>query len=275
MNPEQILLLERPCVFFKTVSYLCQSARFGRHNFLSRTMLHIKIFSFNPLQEKCSLAWDDTGECAIIDPGFADKAEKDRLYGFIAEKGLKPVMILLTHGHFDHTLGLKQCAGDWNIPVLMHPADKEILKDNGFFRKMFGMDIPDVDVETEDMADGDEIRFGDTVLEVLHTPGHTPGGVCLLDRKDKVLFSGDTLFAGSIGRTDAPGGDYDMLMESIFGKLMSLDGDIDVVPGHGPTTNIAEERMKNPFLQPFNLPIEDEENGDNAGQDDIDTTEDR
>ena len=107
------------------------------------------------------------------------------------------------------------------------------------------------------LHDGDTVKFGETEFEVLSTPGHTPGGVCFLDRADKVLFSGDTLFAGSIGRTDHPQGDYDRLMEGIFNKLMTLDGDIDVIPGHGPHTTITDERTKNPFLQPFNLPYEE------------------
>ena len=119
--------------------------------------------------------------------------------------------------------------------------------------------MPATDIRTTDIADGDMIRFGNTEFEVISTPGHTPGGVCYLDSKDRLLLSGDTLFAGTIGRTDQPGGDYDRLMESIFSRLMCLDGDIDVIPGHGPKTSIAEERVKNPFLQPFNLPEDDEE----------------
>ena len=92
---------------------------------------------------------------------------------------------------------------------------------------------------------------------MLETPGHTPGGVCYLERTEKMLFSGDTLFAGSIGRTDHPGGDYDLMMKSIWEKIMCLDGDISVIPGHGPETDIATERMTNPFLLPFNEPYEE------------------
>ena len=110
------------------------------------------------------------------------------------------------------------------------------------------------------IKDGDIIEWGDNNRwEVLATPGHTPGGVCFLDRTEKLLVSGDTLFAGSIGRTDNQWGDYDALMESIFGKLMPLDGDIEVIPGHGPHTSIADERTKNPFLMPFNEPLEEED----------------
>lgn len=225
-------------------------------------MVHVKNFYFNDFRECCSVIWDETGECVIVDPGCGTEPEKASLYGFISEKGLKPVKILLTHAHFDHILGLAYCAGKYGIPVYMHPAEKETLENNGYFAKAFGFEMPATDIRTTDIADGDMIRFGNTEFEVISTPGHTPGGVCYLDSKDRLLLSGDTLFAGSIGRTDQPGGDYDRLMESIFSRLMCLDGDIDVIPGHGPKTSIAEERVKNPFLQPFNLPEDDEESDD-------------
>lgn len=200
-------------------------------------------------------------EGVIVDPGCNTADEKKVLYDFISREGIHPVKILLTHGHFDHVLGLTECAKKYGIPVYMHPADKAILKTDDFFTRTYGFSMPVIDVDTIDIADGDIIRFGNTEFEVICTPGHTPGGVCFHDRKDKLLLSGDTLFAGSIGRTDHPGGDYDQLMESIFTRLMCLDGDTDVVPGHGPQTTIADERMKNPFLQPFNLP-EDSDTAD-------------
>lgn len=222
-------------------------------------MIQVKSFCFNDFRECCPVAWDETGECVIIDPGFKSDSEKDSLYGFIREKGLKPVMILLTHGHFDHILGVDDCARKYGIPVYMHPADKVTLERNDFFAKAFGFTMPEISVGTTDIADGDMIRFGNTEFEVLYTPGHTPGGVCYHDRADKILFSGDTLFAGTIGRTDQPGGDYDKLMESIFTRLMPLDGETVIIPGHGPVTSVADERVKNPFLQPFHLPEDDEE----------------
>ena len=221
-------------------------------------MLHIKNFYFNALHECCSVAWDDSGECVVIDPGFYTTEERDELKRFIGEKGLKPVRILLTHAHFDHVFGLKECSQMLGVPVCMDPADRPTLENAGYFCTMFGFDTPDVDVPTEDIRDGDVIRFGKTELEVIATPGHTPGGVCFFDRADKILFSGDTLFAGSIGRTDHPGGDYDRLMESILTRLMPLDGDVTVIPGHGPRTTIADESAKNPFLQPYNDPYEDD-----------------
>lgn len=222
-------------------------------------MIRIRCFYFNDFRERCSVVWDETMEGVIIDPGCNSQDEKDGLYDFISGQGIHPVKILLTHGHFDHVLGLTDCAKKYGIPVYMHPADKDILKIDDFFTRTYGFKMPVIDVDTIDIADGDTVGFGNTEFEVICTPGHTPGGVCYYDRKDKILFSGDTLFAGSIGRTDHPGGDYDQLIESIFTRLMCLDGDIDVVPGHGPQTTITDERTKNPFLQPFNLPENDDE----------------
>lgn len=237
--------------------------------------IQIKSFSFNAFQECCSIVWNDSGECVIIDPGFYDEDEKLRLFGFIAARGLKPVKILLTHAHFDHIYGVKACVDEYGVAVMMHPADKVILENNEYFCNMFRLNTPERGFATEDVRAGEHIRFGvadgtstgdgnahDTAsegvdLEVIETPGHTPGGVCYLERRAKVLFSGDTLFAGAIGRTDNQWGDYDALMKGIFDGLMVLDGDIKVIPGHGPQTSIAEERMKNPFLMPFNEPDEE------------------
>ena len=120
----------------------------------------------------------------------------------------------------------------------------------------YSLPIPEA-IQFTAVPEGETIPVGSAKLEVIETPGHSRGGLCFLDRSSKVLFSGDTLFAGAIGRTDHPGGDYDQLMKSIFEKLMILDGDIKVFPGHGPSTDIATERNTNPFLMPFNEPLED------------------
>lgn len=221
-------------------------------------MITIKDFSFNAFQERCCLVWDETGECVIIDPGFYDAEEGKEMTDFIDRNGLKPVKVLLTHAHFDHVYGVMDCVRKYGVPVYMAKEDRVILDNEEFFCRMFGLWTPDTAFATVDIRNGDTIRFGNTDFEVISTPGHTPGGVCFLDRKDKILFSGDTLFAGSIGRTDNQWGDYDALMEGIMDRLMALDGDIRVIPGHGPQTTIADERTKNPFLQPFNEPMDEE-----------------
>ncbi len=220
-------------------------------------MIYNEYFTFNAFQTRCSVIWDNEGHCAIADPGFENSAERDSLVGFINSKGLKPACILLTHGHFDHILGVAELAAIYGgLPIYMHPADKATLENNSYFCRFFGSPMP-ASFETTDVAEGSEIEVGSLRFEVIETPGHTPGGVCYLERENKYMLSGDTLFAGAIGRTDHPGGDYDAIMKSILEKLIVLDGQIEVVPGHGPTSSIAEEGMTNPFLMPFNEPYED------------------
>ena len=218
-------------------------------------MINIRHFTFNAFGERCIITWDSEGFCAIVDPGFENEEEREEVYGFIRGKGLKPVCVLLTHGHFDHVLGAARFKRDFNVPVYMNPEDRTVLEGNSYFSRIFGVAEPEM-FDTEDVRENDVIQVGELRFEVLETPGHTPGGVCYLERNEKQLFSGDTLFAGSIGRTDHPGGDYDRLMKSIFEKLMTLDGDINVSPGHGHDTSVATERMTNPFLQPFNEDFE-------------------
>ena len=217
----------------------------------------IESFTFNAFQERCSVISDNAGNCVIFDPGCGSDSETASLKDYISTKGLKPACIMLTHSHFDHVLGVAVLLETFEgIPVYMHPADKATLENNTYFTRVFGVPTPE-SFQTADITEGSVVKVGDLSFEVIETPGHTPGGVCFLERNEKVLVSGDTLFAGSIGRTDHPGGDYDALMKGIFEKLMVLDGDIRVIPGHGPETSIADERMTNPFLLPFNEPFEE------------------
>jgi glyoxylase-like metal-dependent hydrolase (beta-lactamase superfamily II) len=244
-------------------------------------MIHIQDFTFNSFQTRCSVVWDDSLSCAIVDPGCSSDAEISELTSFISSRGLKPVCIMLTHGHFDHVLGVADLVSSYdNLPVYMHPADKATLAGNEYFTKWFGAPLPasfeTVDIceacsaegctdgSSECCTDGPDgpkcisvIEVGGLRFNVIETPGHTPGGVSFYEPAEKVLFSGDSLFAGAIGRTDHPGGDYEMLMKSILGKLVTLEGSVSVIPGHGPCTDIAREGMTNPFLLPFNEPYED------------------
>lgn len=213
--------------------------------------MEVKSFYFNELRECCYLVWDDTGECVVIDPGFSSDNEFGRLRKFIGEKGLKPVGILLTHGHFDHVMGLEDAYRLWNVPVRYNALDQIQIEKAPEYCGMLGMRSAPFTGPCTPLNDGDVVKFGYTELEVIATPGHTEGGVCFYNRKEAVLFSGDTLFAGSIGRTDHIGGDYDKLIDSIRTKLMVLDGEVAVLPGHGPATSIGYERATNPFLDTF------------------------
>lgn len=222
-------------------------------------MTYHRQFVFNSFQEVCSLIWDENGLCTFIDPGYKDE-EREKLISFVESKGLTPVCIMLTHGHFDHIYGLSDLARTYGIPVYMDLKETySFEKTNPYVCGNYGLPLPDIpEMEIfREAKEGDVIEVGSMKFEVLETPGHSVGGLCFLERNGRLLISGDTLFAGSIGRTDHPGGDYDLLMRSIFEKLMCLDGDIKVIPGHGPATDIATERMTNPFLMPFNEPYEE------------------
>ena len=212
--------------------------------------MEIKTFYFNPLRECCYVAWDDTKECVVIDPGCYGERELQRLQHFMEEKQLKPVKILLTHGHFDHILGLEPAARLWNIDAWIHPDDREQMITSGHWCQELGLSFQPYTGTLHDLVDGDVVTFGTTSLRILATPGHTPGGVCFLNEEAGVLFTGDTLFAGSIGRTDHIGGDYEQLIDSIHRKILPLDGDVTVLPGHGPASSVGYERATNPFLQP-------------------------
>lgn len=233
-------------------------------------MIHIEHFTFNSFQTSCYLVWDEDGKCAIVDPGCSSEAELARLTGFIESKGLKPECILLTHCHFDHIYGMAALAQEYTIPVHADMNEMYTIQvTNPHICNAYGLPLPEEFPIIRTSAtmshrsraafvmDGDIIHVGSLEFEVISTPGHSKGGVCFLERNEKVLFSGDTLFAGAIGRTDHPGGDYDILMKSIFERLLMLDGDTRIFPGHGSSTDISTERMTNPFLLPFNEPYED------------------
>lgn len=221
--------------------------------------LNIKTFIFNSFRENCYLLWDAVGNCVIVDPGCYWPEEFARLREFIAAEGLTPKAVWLTHGHFDHVHGVLKVVGEYSVPVLMSPDDKIVLDNNQAAVRDFGLLAPDSSqIQTVDISDGEVLdTLQGAPFKVITTPGHTPGCACYYGEADKVLLSGDTLFAGAIGRTDHLGGDYDREIISVMDKLMGLPGDVDVLPGHGHRTTIANERTQNPFLQPFNEPEED------------------
>lgn len=213
--------------------------------------LNIKSFCFNAFQENCYVLSDGGGSCVIVDPGCYTPSEVQSVREYISGKGLSPAAIWLTHAHFDHIFGVAGLREEYGIPVRLSPLDKITLGSNNDLTMSFGLRRPEMSFSFEELIDGQEVEFG---FKVIATPGHTPGCVCFLSEEAKILFSGDTLFAGSIGRTDVEGGDYDKELSSILERLMTLPGDVDVFPGHGPATSIAEERTGNPFLRPWDGP---------------------
>lgn len=184
-----------------------------------------------------------TGAAAVVDPGTPAPWIKQHL----AAHGLTISLILLTHGHLDHIGGVQWVKSFSDAPVLVHPADLEMLSDpllNG--SALFGGDLIKLDGADRLLEHGDVVELGKLRLQVLHTPGHSPGGISFYTPGH--LISGDALFAGSIGRTDLPGGNYEVLKRSIHTHLFTLPDETVVHPGHGPTTTIGDERAYNPFL---------------------------
>ncbi|MBR4809100.1 MAG: MBL fold metallo-hydrolase [Bacteroidales bacterium] len=209
------------------------------------------IFRFvvNMLEENTYAVAGEGGRCVLVDPGCNGSAETSQLLSSLQSKGLTPAAILLTHGHPDHTYGVAEIQKRFGIPVYMAPQDRQIID---FFQRIskYGLPAADPSFTTTDVKDGDSVKAAGLEFRVISTPGHTPGGVCYLC--EDALFTGDTLFAGAIGRTDLEGGDYDALIVSIMEKLMPLDSGVAVYPGHGAPSSIGTERVTNPFLEPFN-----------------------
>lgn len=212
-------------------------------------MVHVAELTFNPFQENTYIVYDDTKECVIFDPGCMTATEKTELVTFIESAGLKPVRLINTHCHIDHILGNKFVAERWQLPLEIHQGELVVLESAPMVAQMYGIPylqhspMPEKFIEA-----GDMIRFGETELEVLFTPGHSPASISFYNRQHQYLIAGDVLFHGSIGRTDLPGGDHATLIASIKEKLLVLDDAVKVYPGHGPATTIGFERANNPFL---------------------------
>ena len=216
-------------------------------------MINIRYCVFNLFEERTYVAWREAGRCVVVDPGCREGAEQQALSDLLAREDLTPEAVLLTHGHIDHILGVKALQDRFGVPVYMHPADTAALDYNVRMAQRFRLNLPG-DFSWTPVQDGQVLELAGMRFEVIATPGHTPGCVCYLEREQGVLFTGDTLFAGSIGRTDFPYSEYDDEIRSILEKLLPLDPDITILPGHGSPSTIGHERTHNPFLEPFNEP---------------------
>ncbi|MDR3134140.1 MAG: MBL fold metallo-hydrolase [Prevotellaceae bacterium] len=210
--------------------------------------MQLKVFYFNELRVCTYVLWDETKECIIVDPGCESANEQQRLQQFITENQLKPVQVVNTHAHFDHVLGNLFVAKTYSIPSAIHEGDVQLLEKAAQQSAMFGFTVKPPPLPDRLLTEEEPVCFGHSQLQVLHTPGHSPGGICLYAADDKFVLSGDTLFQESIGRTDLTGGNYDQLLDSIHTKLMTLPDEVRVFPGHGPATSIGEEKRNNPFI---------------------------
>ena len=204
----------------------------------------IKKLEVGPIMANCFIVGcESTKEAVVIDPGD----DPDRILMKLAESELKVKYLINTHGHFDHVSANKRMKKATGAPIAIHPEDEPMFNELSNSAKMFGLESENSPPADIHLNDGDEIKFGEIILKVIHTPGHSRGGICLYTKGH--LFAGDTLFAGSIGRTDLPGGDFDTLISSVKQKVFALDDDTIVYTGHGPETTIGREKATNPFLR--------------------------
>lgn len=210
-------------------------------------MLQVFSFTFNPAQENTYLLVSPLNNCLIIDPGCHNSYEDEVLNRFIADKKLKPIKLINTHAHIDHVLGNYMVATKYSLLPHMHHLELDLLRAVPAYAPSFGVRYQASPEPALFLKEGDIIDFDGTKLEVLLTPGHSPGSICLYNKEDKFVIAGDVLFDGSIGRTDLPGGDYQTLIKSIKEKLFALPEDVKVYPGHGDSTTIGKEKMSNPY----------------------------
>ena len=210
--------------------------------------MQIKKLTFNPIQENMYVIYDDSKECIIIDPGCYFHQEKEGLRSFIEENELKPVKLINTHCHLDHICGNKYVAETWKLKLEANKLDEYNLQRSIEAGILYNMPIePSPPIEV-DLKEGEEIRFGNSSLSILFTPGHSSGSISFYSEEHKFLIAGDVLFRMSIGRTDLQGGDFDTLIDTIKSKLMILPKDVVVYSGHGEETTIGYEMKNNPFL---------------------------
>jgi hydroxyacylglutathione hydrolase len=211
-------------------------------------MLQIKQFTFSPLSENTYVLYNENKQACIIDPGCYTSEEQEKLTAFIALHNLKVEFLLLTHAHLDHVFGLKWAAEKYDLRPYLHINEQQVLARGSSMGIMYGLPFPAYTGLTLAVKEGDTIEMGEDQMKVLFAPGHSPGHVCYYCASQSFVIGGDVLFQRSIGRTDLPGGNHEVLLESIRKQLFTLPDETMVYCGHGPVTNIGDEKRYNPFL---------------------------
>jgi len=211
-------------------------------------MIKVARFKVNPLQENSYLLYDETRECLVVDAGFFYQDEEESLLKFIRDHNLKPVSVVNTHCHFDHIMGVEFIRKSFRIPFVCHPDERFWIKNGPVQSSLFGIDMKDVSEPDSYLKENEPVVFGNSVLNVIHVPGHSPGHVVFQSAVDSLLIAGDVLFRGSIGRSNLPRGNSESLLRNIREKLLVLPPQTVVWCGHGPETTIGTEKADNPFL---------------------------
>ncbi|MBL7934488.1 MAG: MBL fold metallo-hydrolase [Bacteroidia bacterium] len=211
-------------------------------------MINIHYFTFGPFQENTYVLWDETKECIILDPGNNNTSENKKLSDFITEKQLILKRLILTHAHVDHINGNKYVFDTYGLLPEVHKDDVYFIEKHLATATMYGISVEQSPMPKAFINEGDIIKFGNSTLNTLHTPGHSPGSISFYNLEDKFIIGGDVLFYGSIGRTDLPLGHHETLIKSIKEKLFPLGDYMKVYSGHGVPTSIGFERTHNPFL---------------------------
>lgn len=211
-------------------------------------MIQVHTFEFNMFAENTYILSDNDHHCVIIDPGCYQAQEKEELSSYIRKNQLKPQAIWLTHTHLDHIFGVSYIKQLFNIPVIAHELAPDGIRLQPLVSKMYGFICDDCPQPDMLIKHGDKIYLGNHTFDVIHCPGHSTDGIVFFQPETQFCITGDVLFAGSIGRTDLPGGNYDTLISHIRNRLFVLPPETKIYPGHGPSTSIGEEIRSNPFF---------------------------
>jgi len=211
--------------------------------------MKIQSFTFNPFQENTYVLFDETGEGILVDPGCYFPEEEDQLLHFIRQEKINIVSCVLTHAHIDHVMGCAWARRELEVAPELHELEVENLERAAEVGKMYGIPVKSAPAIGNYLVPGQRVSFGTTELEILFTPGHSAGSVCFYHEPSLRLIGGDVLFYDSIGRTDLPGGNFETLENSILTQLYRLPDQVEVFPGHGPSTTIGREKVSNPFVR--------------------------
>ncbi len=211
--------------------------------------MQIKTFVFNPFQVNTYLIYDNKKKAILIDPAMMSSVERYEFKEYVEKHQIKLNKVLFTHGHIDHIAGSAWIKKEFGLSPAAHPADDFLINTAEAHAQSFGIEIEHPAAVSKKIEHGDTIQSSNITLHCRLVPGHSRGSIAFLNNESRSVFNGDTLFAGSIGRTDLPGGNYDELIHSIKEQLMSLTPDFTLYPGHGPKSSIANEMADNPFIQ--------------------------